>query len=175
MTRCLRPATVSVLAAALALAGCGDWTYCCDDDHDCPPYTAAIQIMAEGPASCIAVPSEYHAQAFVFRTQAAWENFWNDHLGCGALPVPPAPAVDFNLQTAVAVVLSERPTTGYSVRIDVVTCWCGNLDISAVETVPGAGCGIAPVHTRPFQIIVVDGVYSYFLFSRYSAVTVDCP
>jgi hypothetical protein len=156
------------------MGGCTGY-YCDEDDDDCPPVTPVLEIAEEGETSCVAVPAAYKAEAFVIPSLPYWQNFWDDHTGCLGPPAPALPDVDFTHQTVVAVVCSERPTTGYSVRVDGVEAWCGTLEVSAVESQPGAGCVTAPAATRPYQFVVVEGVYDFFVFRAYYQEVVDCP
>ena len=171
-----RPGARPLLAASAAIAllvagGC----YIDIDDHDDDCWvTPVARVVDEGEVSCIAIWPAYEAEAYVVRSDAEWATFWAAHAGCWGA-VPPLPAVDFSLETVVAVILNDRPTTGYRLMVDRIYRCDDTLEIRATETVPGPGCATTPATTRPYQILAVEGHYDYLYFSRFYRQTVACP
>jgi hypothetical protein len=92
----------------------------------------------------------------VLRDQGEFASFWSD-LHADQSTTPDLPAVDFESQVVVAVVLGERPNGGYEVEVDQVMA---NEDeamrVEYTETVPGETCGVTQVLTSPYVLVTVD-------------------
>jgi hypothetical protein len=82
--------------------------------------------------------------------------------------------VDFAAERVVVVALGQRPTGGYSVRVESVAERGGVLEISAVEEAPGPSCLTTQALTQPFVVIAVargnQGVSA-----AWSKTTRNCP
>lgn len=168
------------LAAAVALpvaAAGGCYMDFDHDDHDHDDdcwQTPAVRVVDEGESSCAVIWPSYQAEAYLLKSDTEWAGFWAAHTGCWGTD-PPVPAVDFAVETVVAVVLNDRPTTGYRVTIDAY-CRCDStLEIQATETAPGTGCATLPMTTRPYQIIAVAGHIDTLYFTRFDQQVVPCP
>ena len=93
---------------------------------------------------------------FVFTNADNFHAFWQAHK-----PDTQPPQVNFQEQMVLAMLIGERPTTGYYVET-VEVCLNGlndpsgpRIDVTYVENVPGPNCPVEPVVTTPFQIIVI--------------------
>ncbi|MFB6278360.1 MAG: protease complex subunit PrcB family protein [Salinibacter sp.] len=92
----------------------------------------------------------------VLRDKDAYASFWRQ-LHADQSSVPDRPAVDFDTQIVVAVVLGQRPTGGYGVEIDEVlaTESGGQIQVRFTESVPGDECGTFQVLTSPYVLATV--------------------
>ena len=65
------------------------------------------------------------------------------------------PPVDFSESIVVAVVLGQRPTSGYEVEIQDLQLApdSGRLEVGAVERQPGGSCIVNQVLTSPYVIV----------------------
>jgi len=93
----------------------------------------------------------------VLRDEDAYASLWR-RLYADQDSVPDRPAVDFDTQIVVAVVLGQRPTGGYGVGIDEVltTESGGQIQVRFTESVPGDECGTIQVLTSPYVLAVVE-------------------
>jgi len=96
------------------------------------------------------------AGEFVFKTAQEFHTFWQVHK-----PDVPPPQVNWTESMVLAMLIGERPTTGYFVETvqvclnglsDPVDQW---IDVTYVENIPGKNCEVLDILTQPFQIIVV--------------------
>ena len=92
----------------------------------------------------------------VLRDEGEFASFWAD-LHVDQSTTPELPAIDFESQVVVAVVLGERPTGGYDVGVDAVTAnEDGAMRVEYTETVPGDACGVTQALTSPYILVSVD-------------------
>ena len=92
----------------------------------------------------------------VLRDEGEFSSFWSD-LHADQSTTPDLPAVDFESQVVVAVVLGERPTGGYEVGIDeVMANEDGAMRVEYTETVPGEACAVTQALTSPYVLVTVD-------------------
>lgn len=80
----------------------------------------------------------------VIRDEAAWQAFWRRHDGS-----EPVPAVDFASEMVVVVVL-QRSTGGYRVRLDGARVGGGSLVVTYTELAPGPDEVVIQVLTQPW-------------------------
>jgi len=92
----------------------------------------------------------------VLRNEGEFSSFWTD-LHADRSTTPELPAIDFENQVVVAVVLGERPTGGYEVEIDqVMANEDGAMRVEYTETVPGETCGVTQALTSPYILVTVN-------------------
>lgn len=104
----------------------------------------------------------------ILRDRASFEDLFRRAFGSQ----PPAPAVDFNSRSVIAVFLGTRPTGGYSVEIQRVTRADDFLIVTSLETAPAPGQIVIQVLTQPFHIISVprtDAQVRFNLLRRVSS------
>ena len=115
----------------------------------------AVLACAQGPAirfSAIQVSGEKDVArlaAWVIRSDEEWRKFLVEILGYSGSP----PRIDFTRNTVVAIFAGEKPTGGYSVRVDRITD----------DTRPGESAG-GTVHysvTAPPQDAFVTQAFTY--------------
>jgi D-aminopeptidase len=87
------------------------------------------------------------ARQAVARTEAEWAALWRSHNFD-----KPAPKVDFNTRTVVAVFLGSRPTAGYDLEIVATRQEGGGVVVEWAEVRPEKGLILAQVLTSPALI-----------------------
>jgi hypothetical protein len=101
----------------------------------------------------------------VLRDEEAYASFWKRlHADRGS--VPDRPDVDFGEKVVVAIVLGQRPTSGYSVEVDAVLASAdgGAMQVTFTETVPGDGCIVTQALTSPYVLATVEAQGGDFTF-----------
>lgn len=101
----------------------------------------------------------------ILRDEEAYAAFWKRlHADRGS--VPDRPDVDFGEKVVVAIVLGQRPTSGYSVEVDAVLASAdgGAVQVTFTETVPGDGCVVTQALTSPYVLATVEAQDEEFTF-----------
>ena len=90
----------------------------------------------------------------VIRAEGDWEKLWKRH---GALRVPPepAPAVDFEKEMVVAVLMGQKPTGGHAVEIKRIEATASRLRITVERNEPGPDAIVTQALTAPFHFVAV--------------------
>lgn len=134
----LRHCLVARLLSACLLAAAG-----CRADVTAPDLV--FRLVAEGSFSSVTTRS-----FLVVKDAAAWAT-----LLASLQPARPPDPVTFPSEMAVAVLMGERPTGGYRVRILRVGTRDGGFEIEAVEEQPHPTCPVTLALTRPFAVIAL--------------------
>jgi len=90
----------------------------------------------------------------IFNNMDNWTTFWQIHN-----PEAPVPEVNFEVHTVVAVVIGDRPTTGYDVHIDWICPSqdsADGWDIQYTIEIPADNCPVEDVITQPFDFVVAQ-------------------
>ena len=92
--------------------------------------------------------------AVVIRDAGSWSDFVKQSAlrAPSGRPEDPIPAISFSSEMAVALLLGQRPTSGYFARVSRLTANGDTLVVSAVEVVPCVG---ATVITHPLSAFAV--------------------
>lgn len=90
------------------------------------------------------------ARQVVVRSADEWTKLWREHAGA-----KPAPAVDFNTRTVLAVFLGTRPSAGYAVDIVRTRADGAGLVVEFRERVPERGMVTAQILTSPVHMVSV--------------------
>lgn len=130
-----------LLLPLLLLAGCTR-----------PASALEFVTLARGSHSGITAPA-----AVLITDQKAWEAHWKRHAST-FVPPPPAPPVDFETASVVALHLGERRTGGYSVAITAVKRTDEVLTVIAKESRPAPGAVVTMALTQPYHMIRLDRV-----------------
>ena len=86
----------------------------------------------------------------IVRDRPTWDTI------AAKLRVDPATGnLNFASEMALVVLLGERPTGGYSVRIERIEKRDATFEVSAVEERPHASCIVSQVITSPFAVVAV--------------------
>lgn len=155
------PALLAAFGLALVLGGCDGISGATDG-----PPNFSVELATETLNTGAVTVGEIEQGQYgdivdgtqeVLRDEDAYASFWEElHADQGS--VPDRPAVDFDTQVVVAVVLGQRPTGGYSVEIDEVlaTESGGQNQVRFTESVPGDECGTIQVLTSPYVLATVE-------------------
>lgn len=114
-----------------------------------PAGAAAMRTLAEGDQSGV----EGDVRRLI-TDDATWRAFWDEH-GSRQLPPPEMPAVDFSQERVLAVVLADKPSSGYSVRVVNVTIEGNETVVEVVTSRPPPDVGTASVITQPFHFVAI--------------------
>lgn len=107
-------------------------------------------------------PDLYSGEKLIIRDADDFARFWS-RIHADTSNQPERPDVDFSTEMILAVVLGERPTTGYEVEIVSINQTMNPAEPIAVlykEYVPGENCAVAQTLTSPYHIVKVDKVES---------------
>jgi hypothetical protein len=105
-------------------------------------------------------PDLFSGEKLIIRNSEEYERMWN-RIHADTSDQPERPEVDFSSNMIVAVVLGERPTTGYEVEVVSINQTMNPAEPIAVlykEYVPGENCVVAQSITSPYHIVKVDKV-----------------
>ena len=93
----------------------------------------------------------------VLRDEDAYASFW-ERLHAAQSSVPERPGVDFQERVVIAVVLGQRSSGGYGVKIDAVMASekGGQMKVQFTETVPGDNCYVTSALTSPYVLAIVE-------------------
>lgn len=126
-----------------------------------PKLTQPVSFIVEGQAiNPIAVQEQFtgtqaratNAQTAVLRDAGAWRQFWVNNISSTAT----VPEVDFTQYMAVAVLVGQRPTAGYTVRITGIEQTTDDrLQVAYRVRSPQPGEQVAQVLTSPYAIALV--------------------
>ena len=155
-----------------------------------PKYTAPVKFFYSsevyncGPADCVNPqifwPIEVGDQTghspgeFVIKNQEQWQQFYSVHK-----PGMTPPPINFQEHMVLAMLIGERPSTGYIVETKEV-CLNPNadgtvrMDVNYVEKQPGKNCEVLWVITNPYQLVVVPW-FDCPVFFHKAVVVYDCP
>ena len=97
----------------------------------------------------------------VARLPEEWKKLWREHAGD-----KPAPPVDFNTRTVIAVFLGTRPTAGFSVEIIATRAEGTGLVVQWSEKRPDRDMVSAQVLTSPAHIVTVPKVAGPIRFEK---------
>ena len=104
------------------------------------------------------------------RTKRRWRHVWG-HLHAGYYPRPRRPRVDFRRSMVIAVLGGSG--TGIGLRVESVTRDDRGLLVQVGESQPGAGCVVAQVVVKPYELIRVARTRASVTTSRVTRVR-DC-
>jgi hypothetical protein len=92
-------------------------------------------------------PAEASRQ--VIRSQEQWQELWQD-----ADREPPS--IDFDQRSVIAVHMGEQSTGGYSIDVESVRSFDGNIVVDVREVSPGRDCIVTQALTRPYQMVSIS-------------------
>jgi len=70
-------------------------------------------------------------------------------------PKPEPPTIDFDAKMVIAVLLGNKPTGGYAIRVEEMRETDGDLDVVVARTEPAAGAILTQAFTQPYDFVVV--------------------
>ena len=119
-------------------------------EYSCGPECQPIRPLAQGDYSLIHDPIES-----MFMTQDEWASFWEKH-GENT----PAPEVKWDGEQVIALMLGDRMTGGYWIRVDCVKFIEDSAGgrvvlVEYTEMIPGPGCPTPDVITQPYFFFAI--------------------
>lgn len=155
-----------VLLFAGAAQGCSSATTVDNDIEDrsgdvatapAVPAGAIPVAFQEIPGARTQISTHVDPSRVVIRDAPAWETFWQG-IVANIAPRPAAPAIDFGRHLVFAAAMGQRPSGGYTIRIDSVFVSQGTVYAVVRATSPGPACGVAAVLTAPVAAVLIDRV-----------------
>jgi hypothetical protein len=146
------PSRLLLLLGVALVAACSDSSSSRANDPDGAPL--ATQRFGDLTSPTVRAPTSTTPLRLVITTPGEWQQFWSERFA-GQLPMPPLPAVDFATEMVVAVTAGQKPSGGYSIRIESVTERGAELEAVVLEKAPGAACVVTGALTFPFDVIRV--------------------
>ena len=109
----------------------------------------SFRTLDQGTYSCLTP-----ATNLVIRRPADWETLWQRYQGMMEPPAP-VPAVDFEKEMVVAVMMGLKPTGGYAIRIERIEPTHDTLKIFIAQQTPGPDSIVTQCFTAPFHFVAV--------------------
>ena len=141
----VRRPLLSVTLALVALAACGGTVV--GPDTDVP-----FRTIGDGYYGAYAQQG-----ALVIRDASTWAevlpklDLRSPGGGIGA----PVPAIDFSKEMVIVVALGQRPSGGFSVRVQQILGTSSELVVKAAEERPGPTCAVTLAITRPLAVVAL--------------------
>ncbi|MFB6098615.1 MAG: protease complex subunit PrcB family protein [Salinibacter sp.] len=103
----------------------------------------------------------------VLRDEEAYAAFW-ERLHADRSSVPERPEINFENKVVVGLVLGERPSGGYSIKINDIRSSENSqkIQVQYTEVVPGDGCAVTMALTSPYVLLAVETQAEEVIFSR---------
>jgi protease stability complex PrcB-like protein len=108
-----------------------------------------LRVVAAGIQSAVRTPA-----ATTITTRMVLEEVWFA-IHANQLTPPPVPEIDFSAEMVVLLILGERPSAGYSVRVSGATMGERAALITIQVRAPEPGRMTAAVVTSPFEISAI--------------------
>ena len=105
----------------------------------------------------------------VIRRPLAWQRTWQVHTS-NQFPPPPAPAVDFDTETVIAVFMGTQFPSGHEIEIVSIQSDGTQVDVFVTNTVPGPDCITIPVFNHPYHFVRIPKTTLPVVFHHVPAV-----
>jgi hypothetical protein len=92
------------------------------------------------------------AQLRIARNAQEYEALFAE-VNAGQLPGPTPPAVDFATDLVLFLSIGQKPSAGYGLQVDCVSCSAETLKVKVATTTPPAGAMTAQMITHPFVLV----------------------
>ena len=114
-------------------------------------YTDGVdwEVIASGQQSAVRVPA-----AGAITNEVALADVWRA-LFANRTPVPPIPAVDFAHETVIVLLLGERRTGGYAVRITEIIEYDRMVEVRVGVETPAPDEMVIQVLTAPYTVATI--------------------
>lgn len=155
-----------LLAFLLTAAGCS-LSSSNDDDGGAsgPSQPLSFSTVAAAQVDLTTIdkgdyPDLYTGEKLIIRNSEDYERFWS-RIHADTSDNPDRPDVDFSSSVIVAVVLGERPTTGYEAEIVSINQTANPSEAIGVlykEYEPGSDCVVGQTLTSPYHVVKVDNI-----------------
>jgi hypothetical protein len=95
---------------------------------------------------------------YVINIQYEWEELWEITFST-KYPPPDIPAIDFSINTIIAVYLGERATGGYAIEIVDIIETNSNIVVYVKETSPEPDSMVTMLLTQPYHIVKTTNLF----------------
>lgn len=140
---------VAVSWVFLVVVGCGGVAPRPGPGEAAQARVLSFRVLDSGAQSGITSPQER-----VVGGAEEWERLWQAHQARG-FPRRLLPAADFVRELCIAIVVGERPTGGFAVRVEQVVESAAGIEVVYRVTAPAPGAIVSQVLTSPFVMISV--------------------
>ncbi len=124
-----------------------------------PPRETEWEVIAAGTQSAVRVPV-----ARAVSSASSWRDIWYA-ITANQADAAEAPVVDFERETAIVLILGERPTGGYSVGIADIVERANEVEVVVAVSRPEPGEMVTQALTTPYSIAVVRIAGKEFVFT----------
>lgn len=122
-----------------------------------PSALEPVVTVADFSRSSHPLAQTFEGGALLLNTDAEYQAFWQAHTA-SFIPPPPAPVVDMNQVSLVAVFAGRRLSSGFDVAVDQVLLSVTTVEVDYTERQPGQGCGVNFSETSPMELVAVRKV-----------------
>lgn len=148
----------AVALSVIVLASCRATNQATDAPADEPAAQEILVLEDLGTGVTSGITT---AGLHVLRDQASLDALWRTHMRL-QLPMPPAPQIDFEDSMIVAAFVGQKPTGGYSVKIEEIVRipatadQPGQLVVRTSESIPDGDAMVTQMLTSPFHMVRVE-------------------
>jgi len=120
------------------------------EPEESSPDEMPVRRIAAGSQSAVRVPA-----AVTITDQSVLDEVWLA-IHANQLSRPEVPQIDFGSETVIILILGERPSAGYSVRVAGFTRWDSAVEVRIEVVSPGPDAVTASVLTSPFELSALE-------------------
>lgn len=124
-----------------------------------PTLPEGLREIDSGPQSAIRVPFTR-----VIHDPELWLDFWAAHTA-NRLDAPSAPQIDFDRRHAIVLLLGERSTGGYAVRVSEVVERASRVEVVVEVQRPQPGDMVTQAITSPYFIATLPATSKEIVFT----------
>jgi hypothetical protein len=108
----------------------------------------------------------------VLQNDADYQKLWNEvYMNLDQMPI--IPQIDLNKYTVIAVFMGAKNSGGYNISIDKITAIGEKLQVSVVESAPGANCVVTEAISKPYDFVKLKKTGKDITFNT-KYITKDC-
>lgn len=109
----------------------------------------------------------------VISTQEQFKTEWNK-IFSHSTNNPELPAIDFETEKVILIMLDHKPTGGYAINGIEVNKSGDKVVVSYHEVQPGDRCGTIQAITRPYKLISIQNTAKEVYFNKGEAILNNC-
>ncbi len=102
------------------------------------------------------LPLQLERGNYIINSQSEWDTIFSD--------AAVEPSVDFENQTAIAVVMGQKPSGGYAINLQQIKVTDEKIEFMVKEKAPGKNCVVPLALTNPYQIIAIEKTEKEIIF-----------
>lgn len=118
-----------------------------------------LRVIASGTQSAVRIPV-----ARMVTTQLVWEEVWSA-IHANVMNPPPVPDVDFSSESVIVLVLGERRSGGYGVRVRQVTEERNSVIVEVEVTSPDPDAMVTLQLTSPYLLAAIPKIRKPVVFA----------